>query len=425
MTGLASVKSGTARRWHLPLPVQMLIGLVIGLVLGLAWPEFGKELRPLGTAFVAAVQMIVIPIVFASVALGIYRMGSEMRALGRVATICLIYFYLATIVSVTIGLALNGIFHPGLGADLTATGKIPGNLAVSIDWAQFFLDMIPSNIIAVMAAQKILPTLVFAILFGLALASIGTIAAPLVKVLEALLAAMFRMTKWITGTAPLAIVAIMAWLFATQGLKTVLALAKLVGVMYLGLAVMMVVFWITLLLIREKPFAVTRQVMEPIILAFATRSSEVTLPVHMEALERMGVPNKIVSVVLPLGYSFNRDGSIMYFALAVTFLAEAYHVPLDGSALLTILVTTTIASKGSANIPSGGLVAVAMVLTAIGLPIEALAIVAGIDAFMDMGRTAINVFGNTVAIKLVQKFGGAALAAADAPPSPTAAADAY
>jgi len=120
----------------------------------------------------------------------------------------------------------------------------------------------------------------------------------------------------------------------------------------------------------------------------------------------MGVPNRLVSVVLPLGYAFNRDGAIMYFALAVTFLAEAYGVPLDWGTLLTIVMVTTIASKGSANIPSGGLVAIAMVLTAIGLPIEALAVIAGVDAFLDMGRTAINVFGNTVAVKLVQKFSG-------------------
>ncbi|WP_199175681.1 dicarboxylate/amino acid:cation symporter [Telmatospirillum siberiense] len=419
MTGRDGVITGKKGKIRVPLPIQMLIGLAVGLAIGLLWPETAVKLRPIGTAFVSAVQMIVIPVVFASVSLGIYRMGAEIRLLGRVAGICLLYFYVATIVSVLIGLGLNGVFHPGMGADLSATGKIPANLAVSIDWAQFFLDMIPSNILAVMAAQKILPTLIFAILFGMAMATTGAVAEPLVKVLEAMLAAVFKMTKWITGTAPIAIAAIMAWMFATQGIGTVLALAKLVGVMYLGLGLMVVVFWIALLLIGEKPFAVTRQVMEPVILAFATRSSEVTLPVHMEKLERMGVPNKIVSVVLPLGYSFNRDGSIMYFALAVTFLAEAYHVPLDGSALLTILITTTIASKGSANVPSGGLVAVAMVLTAIGLPVEALAIVAGVDAFMDMGRTAINVFGNTVAVKLVQKYAGKA--ALESEPAPLAA----
>jgi DAACS family dicarboxylate/amino acid:cation (Na+ or H+) symporter len=384
----------------------MLVGLIAGLAVGLIWPEFGASLRPLGAAFVEAVKMIVIPVVFSSVALGIYRMGTELKVLGRVVVICLGYFYLATVVSILIGLLLNAIFHPGAGAPLAATGKLPQNLSVTVDWIKFFMDMIPANIVAAMAEQKILPTLVFAILFGLALASIGNVGEPVVAVLEAVMAAMFKMTKWITALAPIAVFAIMAWLFATQGLATVVALAKLVAVMYLGLAIMVVIFWLMLLAIGEKPIAVTRAVMEPMLLAFSTRSSEVTLPLHMEKLQAMGVPNRIVSVVLPLGYAFNRDGAIMYFALAVTFLAEAYGVTLTWSTLLTIVMVTTIASKGSANVPSGGLVAIAMVLSAIGLPVEALAIIAGVDAFLDMGRTAINVFGNTVAVKLVQRFGG-------------------
>ncbi|WP_246801578.1 dicarboxylate/amino acid:cation symporter [Bradyrhizobium genosp. L] len=403
------------RMLRLPLAVQMLVGLVAGLAVGLIWPEFGASLRPIGTGFVEAVKMIVIPVVFASVALGIYRMGTELKVLGRVVVICLGYFYLATVISILIGLMLNGIFHPGAGAPLAATGKLPSNLAVSVDWIKFVMDMIPSNIVAAMAEQKILPTLVFAILFGLALASIGKVGEPMVAVLEAVMAAMFKMTKWITALAPIAVFAIMAWLFATQGLATVVALAKLVAVMYLGLAVMVVIFWLILFAIGEKPVAVTKAVMEPMLLAFSTRSSEVTLPLHMEKLQAMGVPNRIVSVVLPLGYAFNRDGAIMYFALAVTFLAEAYGVTLTWSTLLTIVMVTTIASKGSANVPSGGLVAIAMVLSAIGLPVEALAIIAGVDAFLDMGRTAINVFGNTVAVKLVQRFGGELALAAPEP----------
>jgi len=401
-----SGRSGMRRILGLPLAVQMLIGLIAGLVVGLLWPAFGASLRPLGTAFVEAVKMIVIPVVFASVALGIYRMGTELRILGRVVVICLGYFYLATVISILIGLVLNGIFHPGAGAPLAASGKVPTNLAVSVDWVKFFMDMIPSNIVAAMAEQKILPTLVFAILFGLALASICKVGEPVVAVLEAVMAAMFKMTKWITALAPIAVFAIMAWLFATQGLATVVALAKLVAVMYLGLAIMVMIFWLMLLALGERPIAVTKAVMEPMLLAFSTRSSEVTLPLHMEKLQATGVPNRIVSVVLPLGYAFNRDGAIMYFALAVTFLAEAYGVALTWSTLLTIVMVTTIASKGSANVPSGGLVAIAMVLSAIGLPVEALAIIAGVDAFLDMGRTAINVFGNTVAVKLVQRFGG-------------------
>ncbi len=414
-----SLRSGVRLLFAMPLVFKMLIGLVLGLGVGLLWPDTGASLRPVGTAFVEAVKMIVIPVVFASVALGIYRMGTELRVLGRIVAISLGYFYLATVISIIIGLLLNAAFHPGAGAPLAATGKVPANLVVSVDWIKFFMDMIPSNIVAAMAEQKILPTLVFSILFGLALASVGKVGEPMVAVLEAVMAAMFKVTKWITSLAPLAIFAIMAWLFATQGLATVVALAKLVAVMYLGLAIMVAIFWLMLLLIGEKPIAVTKAVMEPMILAFSTRSSEVTLPLHMEKLQAMGASNRIVSVVLPLGYAFNRDGAIMYFALAVTFLAEAYGVPLTWSTLITIIMVTTIASKGSANVPSGGLVAIAMVLSAIGLPVEALAVIAGVDAFLDMGRTAINVFGNTVAVKLVEKF-SSDLLVDDAQPAPVA-----
>lgn len=391
-------------RW--PLAVQMLVGLALGLGVGMLWPGIGIALRPLGTAFVEAIKMIVIPVVFATVTLGIYRMGTELRTLGRIAAVCFIYFYVATVISIAIGLGLNAVFHPGAGASLAATGKIPANLAVSVDWVKFFMDMILSNIVAAMAEQKVLPTLVFSILFGLALASIGEIARPVVGALEAIMLAMFKITRWITATAPVAIFAIVAWLFASQGFATVAALARLVLVMYLGLVLMVLVFWLMLLAIGERPIVVTRAIMEPVILGFTTRSSEATLPIHMEKLRAIGVPDRIIAVVLPLGYAFNRDGSIMYFALAVTFLAEAYGIALTGSALFTILMVTTIASKGSANVPSGGLVAIAMVLTAIGLPVEALAVIAGVDAFLDMGRTAVNVFGNTVAVKLVQKFAG-------------------
>jgi DAACS family dicarboxylate/amino acid:cation (Na+ or H+) symporter len=396
------------------LPLKMLVGLALGLLVGLVWPSVGKTLQPVGTAFIQAVQMIVIPLIFSAVTLGVHRMGENARQLGRVAVVAFGWFYLATLLAVLVGLGLNGLFHPGVGANLVPTGSVPPNLALSVDWTKYVLDLIPTNIIAVMAAQRVLPTLVFAVLFGLGLARIGRdTARPVIMLLEAVMAVMFRVTGWIIATAPFAIFAIMAWLFATQGLSTIAALARLIGLMYVGLLAMTVCFWVVLALLREKPFVITRQVLEPLLLAFTTRSSEVTLPVHMETLERIGVPNKVVSLVLPLGYSFNLDGSALYITLAVTFLAEAYHLQLTWSSELTILVTSMIASKGIANIPSGGLIALATVLTAIGLPVEAIAIVAGVDVFMDMGRTTLNVFGNTVAVKLVQKLGG--LGATDTP----------
>lgn len=397
------------------LPLQMLAGLLLGLLVGLEWPSLGAKLQPIGTAFIQAIQMIVIPLIFSAVTLGVCRMGENARQLGRVAVVAFVWFYVATLFAVLVALGLNGIFHPGVGANLAATGKVPANLMLSVDWTKYLLDLIPTNIVAAMAAQRVLPTLVFAVLFGLGLSRIGATARPVIMLFEAVMATMFRVTGWIVATAPLAIFAIMAWLFATQGLATIAALARLIGLMYLGLIIMVLCFWVVLLLLRENPLAITRRVMEPVLLAFTTRSSEVTLPVHMETLERMGVPNKVVAIVLPLGYSFNLDGSTLYIALAVTFLAEAYHLQLTWSAELTIIVTAMIASKGIANVPSGGLVALATVLTAVGLPVEAIAVIAGVDAFMDMGRTAVNVFGNTVAVKLVQKLGGSGLVESDLP----------
>jgi dicarboxylate/amino acid:cation (Na+ or H+) symporter, DAACS family len=405
----------------LALPLQMFAGLVIGLVLALVWPALAKSLQPIGTAFIEAIRMIIIPLIVASVTLGIYKMGADIRQLGRVAVVAFGWFYFATFCAIVIALVLNAIFQPGVGMSVAPTGTVPPNLAKSIDWVKFFLDLIPSNIVNVMAQQKLLPTLVFSVLFGVALAGIGPQARPVVDLLEAIMAAMFRLTRWIIALSPLAILAIMAFLFATQGLSAVLGLAKLIGLMYLGLAIEIVIFCVMLAGMGDRPFAVFRRILEPLLLAFTTRSSEVTLPVHMKILQEMGLPNKIVSVVLPLGYSFNQDGSILYQALAVTFMAEAYNVTLGWPELLTILVTVLIASKGGANIPSGSLVILATVLTAIGLPVEAIALVAGVDAFMDMGRTAVNVLGNTVATKLVARFGGRAAMDEELPEAAAAA----
>jgi len=390
----------------IPLPLQMLLGLVLGILFGFLTPHLAQTLQPVGTAFVQAIKMIVVPLVFTAITLGIYQMGNQAKQLGKISAISMVYFFVATVVSIVIGLALNHVFRPGLGANLAVTAKIPKDINTTVDWTKFFLEMIPSNVVAAMSGSNLLPVLVFAVLLGMALASVGARAKPLIDALDALMAAIFKLTGWIIALSPIAIFAIIAWLFATQGISTILSLIKLVGVMYLGLALLLVIFWVLLKAIGENPLKVTRDIGEPMILAFTTRSSEATLPLHMEKLVDMGVPKAIASVVLPLGYAFNRDGSIMYFALAVGYLADAYHISLDWHTLLSIIIVTTLASKGSANVPSGGLVAIAMVLTTIGIPVEALALIAGVDAFLDMGRTAINVFSNTVAIKLVMKLAG-------------------
>jgi DAACS family dicarboxylate/amino acid:cation (Na+ or H+) symporter len=393
------------RRGASSLPLQTVFGLLLGAVVGLKWPEFAKLLNPLGLLFIEAIKMVVIPLVFSSVTLGAYRMGSDMRQLGRVAGVAGLWFFIATIVSVLVALAIHQVAHPGVGAGLVATGSVPPNLATSIDWVHYLLDLVPSNLIASMANQKVLPTLVFGIMFGIALAGVGPGAERVVGFMETMLSAVFRMTAWITALTPVAVFGIMSWLFASQGIGVLLGLLKLVGTMYFALLILVAIFCVVMLAIGHNPIDVMRKVMEPVALAFVSRSSEVAFPSHMESLQQLGVPTRVSAVVLPLGYSFNLDGSAMYIALATTFLADAYGMHLTPAALWTVLVTTIIASKGIANVPSGSLVAMATVLTAIGMPVEAIAIIAGVDVFMDMGRTAINLFGNTAAVLLVNRFG--------------------
>lgn len=389
-----------------PLWAQIMIGLVLGCIIGLLWPSLGSKLQPIGTAFIKAIKMIVIPLVFSAVTLGIYKMGSNFKQLGKLALMSFGYFYTATGLCIVLGLVLNSIFHPGAGVSLEATGNIPANLAKAINWTQFFLDLIPDNVIMVASQQKIIPTLFFAICFGISLANVGNYAKPVVNLLEGIMQAMFKLTQGIIAFSPLAVAGIMAWVFATQGGSVLYAMAKLVGVFYIGMLIIMIAFWIMTLMLGMKPIEMTKQISEPLLLAFTTCSSEVTLPSLMQILQRMGIPNKVVSFVVPLGYSFNTDGSAFYQALTVTFLAEAYGLHLDLPSILTILLTTLIANKGTANVTAASLVILAVILTSIGLPVEAIAIVAGVDRFIDMGRTCINVFGNTIAALLLHRFGG-------------------
>jgi DAACS family dicarboxylate/amino acid:cation (Na+ or H+) symporter len=387
------------------LPLQIVSGVLLGLATGLLWPTVGAAMQPLGTAFVSAVKMVVIPLVFCAVALGSMKMGHDAPRLGRVALVAFGWFYFASAVAIVIGLTLNTAFHPGMGMHLAAPADLPTNLATGIDWTRFLLDLIPSNIVAAMAQQKVLPTLVFAVLFGLALAAVGEQRArPMADVLGSVLVVMFRITNWIVALAPIAVFGVIAWLFATQGAATVWGLAKLIAVMYLGYAIFALLCVAGFGLVGERPLFVAREMAGPVLLAFVTRSSEAALPLHLEKLEAIGVPNRIASMVLPLGYSFNLDGSALYIGIATTFIAEAYGLRLSMPQLMTILGTALIASKGVANVPSASLLALSTVLLALGLPAEAVALVAGVDVFLDMGRTGMNVLGNTLAVLVARRF---------------------
>jgi DAACS family dicarboxylate/amino acid:cation (Na+ or H+) symporter len=396
-----------ARRRSVPgLPLQIGIALALGVLVGLVWPAAGVALQPLGIAFVSGVKMVVIPLVFCAVALGTMKMGLDTPRLGRVAVVAFGWFYLAAIIAISIGLGLDALFHPGRGISIASSPLVPLQVSGTVDWTRFLLDLIPSNIVAAMAQQKVLPTLIFAALFGFGLASLGVSRAkPMADVLSSILAVMFRITGWVVALAPLAVFAVVAWLLASQGASMLWALGKLIAVMYAGYAILALLCLGAFALLDPQPLRLAREMLAPALLGFVTRSSEVALPLHMEKLEALGYENRTVSVVLPLGYSFNLDGAALYIGLATTFIAEAYGLQLSFGRLLTILGAALLASKGVANVPSGSLVALSSVLLALGLPAEALALVAGVDVFLDMGRTGLNVFGNTLSVLIVRRFG--------------------
>ncbi len=386
------------------LPMQMLIGLIIGCLVGHFVPDVGRQLLPISQVFVTGLRMLIIPLVFSSITVGIFNMGRDLSALGRVIAIVFIWFFVATGVCITVGLLLNSVFHPGIGADLSIAGAAPVSPALHLDFTQFLIDLVPGNIVDAMGHQKVLQVLLFGILFGAALSKSGEVGQNVARVLFGVQQAMLKMVRWIIALSPIAIVAAMAWLFATHGVSTLIALAKLVGALYIGLAVVMCIMGLVILGCGHNPLSVIRKIAEPLLLAFTTRSSEATLAIHMEILERMGVSNKVVSTVIPLGYAFNQDGTSLYISLAVAFVLEAHHIALTLPTMLTIIVTGLIATKGMANVGGGGVLAATTVLVALGFPLESVAILIAIDIFLDMGRTTINVFGNTVAVLLVERL---------------------
>jgi DAACS family dicarboxylate/amino acid:cation (Na+ or H+) symporter len=394
------------RTKRISVPAQMLIALVLGVLTGILVPGVGSKLAFVVTLFGHAIKMVVMPLILLSVTVGVFKMGVERGRLGKTASLSIGFFLVMTVVSSVLGLGLNMVFRPGLGAGLTHTAAMPSNLASGLDWTQFVVDLVPANIVGALAAGNALPILVFGVLLGSALSAIEERAMPLIAVLDSMLGALFKMTQWIVALSPLAIFAGMATLLASKGLAGIAPLIKLLGVAYLGMAILAVILGVIVRLSGQSPIALIKHVSEPLILAFTTRSSEITFPVHLKKLTDIGVPPSVASTILPLSYIFNRDGAVLYTALAVGYLADAYHLAWTRPLMLTVVVLTIITIDGAANVPSGAIVAITIVLSAVGLPVEAVVLILGLDAFFDMGRTALNVYGSTVATVVATRISG-------------------
>lgn len=395
----------------------ILIGMLLGVIAGaIAHFQVGADkalaaqvagyFKLLADVFLQLIKMIIAPLVLATIVSGIANMGDS-AALGRIGGRALLWFITASLVSISLGLLLVNVLQPGVGLDLTVTADIGEVKTEALNLRDFVLHIFPTSIIGAMAGNDILQILVFSLFAGVGLSALGERAAPLIRGAEALAELMLLITNYVMLFAPFAVFGALAGVITVNGLGILVDFLRLILEFYLGL----VLLWTVLLglgaiFLGKRIFVLMRYIVEPLLLAFSTASSEAALPKLFEQLDRFGVPRRISGFVLPLGYSFNLDGSMMYMSFATLFIAQAYGIDLSIGTQFLILLTLMITSKGIAGVPRASLVVITATLAQFGLPVEGVALILGIDQFLDMGRSATNVVGNAVATSVITKWEG-------------------
>jgi Na+/H+-dicarboxylate symporter len=402
-----------AHRVTLWIVIGMVAGIVLGAVLHQVLPAgdpwltgTAGTLQLLPEVFLRLIKMIIAPLILATLISGIAAMGDS-SALGRIGGRALGWFVCASLTSIGLGLLLVNLFQPGHGLHFVAAAPV-GTLATGdFTFRHFVLEIVPTSLIDAMAGNNVLQILVFALFAGIALSAVGEVGAPLVRGAEALVAMMLTMTGYVMRAAPLAVFGALASVIATRGLGIIVTYGEFVAEFYGGLLLFWaLLFTVASLFVGRRAWLLLRYVREPLLLAYSTASSESALPRLFDALDRFGVPRRISGFVLPLGYSFNLDGSMMYTSFATMFIAQAYNIPLSAGQQVAMLLTLMITSKGIAGVPRASLVVIAATLTQFGLPVEGIALLLGVDTFLDMGRTATNVLGNAVATVVITHWEG-------------------
>jgi Na+/H+-dicarboxylate symporter len=399
------------------LTLYILIGMALGVVVGQLLytqldPALVKQqvvpwLKVLSDIFLNLIKMLVAPLVLSTIVVGIAHMGDS-AALGRIGFRAIAWFIIASLISIGLGLVMVNLFQPGIGApipDTAATAAI-GEIK-EIKATEFVTSIFPKNAIEAMATNNILQILVFSLFAGVALSAIGAKGAALVRGADALAEMMLQVTGYVMRYAPIAVFAAIAKVVAVSGLAILNTYVELLVEFYISL----VLLWIILLgigavFLRGRIWSLIKYIRQPLMIAFSTASSEAALPKMFEQLDRFGVPRRISGFILPLGYSFNLDGSMMYMSFATIFIAQAYGIDLSIGTQIAILLTLMISSKGIAAVPRASLVVITGTLAMFGLPVEGVAIILAIDQFLDMGRTATNIVGNAVATSVITKWEG-------------------
>jgi proton glutamate symport protein len=407
--GVSTANPGGRQSAMPAITTQIFIGLVLGILVGHFWPGFGVAIKPLADAFLRMIKMIIAPLLFATLVVGIAGTG-DLKSMGRIGLKAIVYFEVASTIALFLGLALVNIFHPGaglampIGADTKAAAAMAQNQQHAWD---IFLHLFPTSVVDSMARGDILQLVVFSTFFGVALAAIGPKGQPVLDVLESTAAIMFKFTGYVMAFAPIGVFAAIAATVGGKGLAILFTLGKLIALMYLGLAIfVLVVLGGVSYLIRVPFLTFVKAIREPFLIAFTTASSEAALPKSLEVMERFGVPKNIVGFVLPTGYSFNLDGTTLYLSLASVFVAQLAGVPMTFGQQLVMMLTLMLTSKGVAGVPRAALVVLTATLTQFGLPLEGAAILLGIDQILDMGRTAVNVMGNCISTVVVARWEG-------------------
>ena len=401
------------KRLTLFILVGMVLGLAVGLVLNASFAAadprlatIADYLKLLPDVFLKMIKMIIAPLVFATIVTGIAGMGDS-AALGRIGGKALGWFISASLISLALGMFLVNLFHPGQGLALKVSAPL-GDLATKdLSLRHFVLEIFPSSALDAMAQNNILQILVFSLFSGLALSALRERGAVLVRGCDALAEMMLQITNYVMRFSPFAVFGALASVIAIRGLGILVTYGVLVSEFYFGLLLL----WVLLLglgglFLGRRIFTLIRYIREPVLLTFSTASSEAGLPKLFEQLDRFGVPRRISGFILPLGYSFNLDGSMMYMSFATIFVAQAYGIHLAFGQQVLMLLTLMVSSKGIAGVPRASLVVIAATLNQFGLPVEGVALLLGIDTFLDMGRSATNVVGNAVATAVITRSEG-------------------
>jgi len=362
----------------------------------------------LSDIFLHLIKMIIAPLVLAVLVLGVAKVG-DFKSVGRIGLKTLIYFTSATLIALALGLMLVNLFEPGKQMNIALPEtNAETNIKVHAQDAKNFIDhVIPESLIRSMAANDILPIVVFALFFGVAAASIGEHGKPIIKAFDSLSHVMFKVTNFVMNFAPLGVFGAITAVVIQQGLDVLRGYIYLIGCFYGGLIFFVFgVLFIISFFFKVKFYKLLKDIKEPTLLAFSTASSESAMPKTIEALEKHGISNRIVSFVLPLGYSFNLDGSIMYMTFATVFIAQSYGIEITMADQIKMMLILLVTSKGMAGVPRASLVVIAGMLSMFKIPGEGLLLLVAVDQLLDMGRSATNVVGNAVASAVVAKLEG-------------------